>query len=112
MEVHSEPEQDDGMRERLSTAKGKDPRCPRGTRDDPYSIWDLPQVTGKDIQGERLKGNPLEKFYGDCSNTSDFLMQFKQFMSLDQTSAIAKDPIQKATYFLSFMAGTKMKGWT
>jgi hypothetical protein len=26
--------------------------------------------------------------------------------------AIARDPIQKATYFLSFMAGTKMKGWT
>jgi retrotransposon gag protein len=26
-------------------------------------------------------------------------------------SAIARDPIQKAMYFLSFMAGTKTKGW-
>jgi retrotransposon gag protein len=33
-------------------------------------------------------------------------------MSLNRTSAIAKDPIRKATYFLSFMTGTKTKGWT
>jgi hypothetical protein len=33
-------------------------------------------------------------------------------MSLNWTSAIARDPIQKATYFLSFMTGTKTKGWT
>jgi retrotransposon gag protein/zinc knuckle protein len=39
-------------------------------------------------------------------------MQFKQFMSLNRTSAIARDPIRKATYFLSFMTGTKTKGWT
>jgi retrotransposon gag protein len=26
-------------------------------------------------------------------------------------SAIARDPIQKATYFLFFMTGTKTKGW-
>jgi retrotransposon gag protein len=32
-------------------------------------------------------------------------------MSLNWTSAIARDPIQKATYFLSFMTGTKTKGW-
>jgi hypothetical protein len=42
-EVHSEPEQDDGMRERSSTAKGKEPCCPRGTGDDPFGIWDLLQ---------------------------------------------------------------------
>jgi retrotransposon gag protein len=39
-------------------------------------------------------------------------MRFKQFISLNWTSAITRDPIQKATYFLSFMAGTKTKGWT
>jgi hypothetical protein len=39
-------------------------------------------------------------------------MRFKQFMSLNRMSAIARDPIRKATYFLSFMTGTKMKGWT
>jgi hypothetical protein len=74
MEVHSEPEQDNGMRECLSTAKGKDLSCPRGTGDNPYSIWDLPQDTGKDVQGGRLEGNPLKKFYSEHSNTSDFLM--------------------------------------
>jgi retrotransposon gag protein len=43
---------------------------------------------------------------------SDFLMCFKQFMSLNRMSAIARDPIRKATYFLLFMTGTKTKGWT
>jgi retrotransposon gag protein len=62
--------------------------------------------------GEWLKGNPLEKFYRDHNDTSDFLMRFKQFMSLNCIFSIAYDPIQKATYFLSFMAGNKMKGWT
>jgi hypothetical protein len=111
-EVHSEPEQDDRMRERLSTAKGKDPRHPRETGDDPFGIWDLPQDNEKNSLGGRLKGNPPKKFSGDRSDTSDFLMRFKQFMSLNQTSAIARDPIRKATYFLSFMTGTKTKGWT
>jgi retrotransposon gag protein len=111
-EVHLEPEQDDGMRERSSTAKGKDPRRPRGTGDDPFGIWDLPQDNEKNPPGGRLEGNPPEKFSRDCSDTSDFLMHFKQFMSLNQTSAITRDPIWKATYFLSFMTGIKTKGWT
>jgi hypothetical protein len=111
-EVHSEPEQDDGMRERSSTAKGKDPRHPRGTGDDPFGIWDLLQNDEKNPPGGRLEGNPPEKFSGDCSDTSDFLMWFKQFMSLNQTLAIARDPIRKAMYFLSFMTRTKTKGWT
>jgi retrotransposon gag protein/zinc knuckle protein len=111
-EAHSEPEQDDAMREKSSMAKGKDPRRPRGTGDDPFSIWDLPQDNEKGSPGGRLEGNPPEKFSGDRSDTSDFLMWFKQFMSLNHTSAIARDPIRKATYFLSFMTGTKTKGWT
>jgi retrotransposon gag protein len=100
------------MRERSSTAKGKDPRRPRGTEDDPFGIWDLPQNNEKSSLGGRLKGNPPEKFSGDRSDTSDFLMRFKQFMSLNRTLAIARDPIQKAMYFLSFMTRTKTKGWT
>jgi retrotransposon gag protein len=111
-EAHSEPEQDDSMREKSSTAKGKDLRRPRGTGDDPFGIWDLPQENEKNSPGGRLEGNPPEKFSGDHSDTSDFLMRFKQFMSLNRTSAIAKDPIRKAMYFLSFMTGTKTKGWT
>jgi retrotransposon gag protein len=100
------------MRERSSTAKGKDPHRPRGTGDDPFGVWDLPQDNEKSSPGGRLEGNPPEKFSGDRSDTSDFLMHFKQFMSLNRTSAITRDPIRKATYFLSFMTGTKMKGWT
>jgi hypothetical protein len=111
-EIHSELEQDDGMREQSSTAKGKDPCQPRGTGDNPFGIWDLPQDTEKNMQGGQLEGNPLKKFYGDQSDTSNFLLWFKQFMSLNQTLAIAWDPIQKAMYFLSFMAETKMKEWT
>jgi retrotransposon gag protein len=64
------------------------------------------------MQGGQLEGNPPKKFYGDRNDTSNFLMRFKQFMSLNWTSAIAQDPIWKATYFFSFMAGNKMKGWT
>jgi retrotransposon gag protein len=111
-EAHSEPEQDDAMREKSSTAKGKDPRRPKGTGDNPFGIWDLLQDSEKNSPGGRLEGNPPEKFSGDRSDTSDFLMRFKQFMSLNRTSAIARDPIRKATYFLSFMTGTKTKGWT
>jgi hypothetical protein len=111
-EVHSEPEQDKGMREQSSTTKGKNPCCFRGTRDNPFSIWNLSEEMEKPMTGGQLEGNPLEKFYGDRNDTSDFLMRFKQFMSLNWTSAIARDPIWKATYFLSFMAGNKMKGCT
>jgi hypothetical protein len=64
-EAHSEPEQDDVMRERSSTAKGKDPHRPRGTGDDPFSIWDLPQDGEKGSPGGRLEGNPPEKFSRD-----------------------------------------------
>jgi hypothetical protein len=73
-EAHSEPEQDNAMRERSSTAKGKDPRHPRGTGDDPFGIWDLPQDNEKSPSGGRLEGNPPEKFSGDRSDTSDFLI--------------------------------------
>jgi hypothetical protein len=56
-QVHSEPEQDDTMREQSSTAKGKEPHHPRGTGDDPFGIWDLPQEADKAIQGEQPEGN-------------------------------------------------------
>jgi hypothetical protein len=49
--AHSEPEQDDVMRERSSTVKGKDPCRPRGTGDDPFGIWDLPQESEKNSLG-------------------------------------------------------------
>jgi hypothetical protein len=71
------------MREQSSTARGKNPQHPKGTGDDLFSLWDLSQDSDKNIQGGRLEGNPLEKFYGDRNDTSDFLMRFKQFMSLN-----------------------------
>jgi hypothetical protein len=81
------------MRERSSTAKGKNLCHPRGTGNDPFGIWDLSEGTKKPAQGGWLEGNPSEKFYGDHNNTSNFLMRFKQFMSLNCTSAITQDPI-------------------
>jgi hypothetical protein len=77
------------MREHSSTVKGKNPRCPRGTGDNPFSIWDLSEETEKPMQEGQLEDNPPEKFYRDHNDMSNFLMRFKQFMSLNQTSAIA-----------------------
>jgi hypothetical protein len=81
------------MREKSSTAKGKDPRCPKGTGNNPFGIWDLPQESEKNSLGGQLEGNPPEKFSGDRSDMSNFLMRFKQFMLLNHTLAIARDPI-------------------
>ncbi len=96
------------MPERSSMAKG---RKPRGTGDDPFGIDDLYPTTDQPKWG-RLEGNPPEKFDGERNDTNDFLMRFHQFMSLNQDASIARDPIKKATYFLSFMKGNKTKGWT
>src|SRR5260370_1375184 len=96
------------MPERSSTAKGKKPR---GSGDDPFGMEDLYTTTDQPKWG-RLEGNPPEKFNGERNDTNDFLMRFCQFMSLNRDTAIARDPIKKATYFLSFMKGNKTKGWT
>jgi hypothetical protein len=71
------------MREQSSTARARDLHCPGGTGNDPFSIWDLLEDTKKPMQGGQLEGNPPEKFYGDHNDTSNFLMRFKQFMSLN-----------------------------
>ncbi len=96
------------MPKQLSTAKGK---ALRGMGDDPFGIADL-HTTMDQSQWGQLEGNPPDKFDGERNNTNDFLMRFHQFMSLNCDVAIARDPIKKATYFLSFMKGNKMKGWT
>ena len=96
------------MPERSSTARGKKPQ---GTGDDPFGIEDLYTTTDQPKWG-RLEGNPPEKFDGERNDTNNFLMRFRQFMSLNCDASIARDPIKKATYFLSFMKGNKMKGWT
>jgi len=60
----------------------------------------------------QLEGNPPNKFDGERNDTNNFLMRFHQFMLLNCDAAITRDSIKKATYFLSFMKGNKMKGWT
>ncbi len=105
--VHSHIEPDDTMPERSSTARGK---RPQGIGDDPFGISDLNTTTDQPRWG-RLEGNPPNKFNGERNDTNDFLMRFRQFMSLNCDAAIARDPIKKATYFLSFMKGNKTKGW-
>ncbi len=79
--------------------------------DNPFGISDLYTTMDQPKWG-RLKGNPLDKFNGERNDTNDFLMRFRQFMSLNHDAAIARDPIKKATYFLSFIKGNKTKGWT
>ena len=79
--------------------------------DDPFRLSDLNTTTDQPRWG-RLKGNPPKKFNGERNDTNNFLMRFHQFMSLNRDTSIARDPIKKATYFLSFMKGNKMKGWT
>ena len=106
--IQSNVERDDTMAEWSSTAKGK---TPWGTGDNPFGIEDLYTTTDQPQWG-RLEGNPPEKFDGKRNDTNDFLMRFCQFMSLNRDTAIARDPIKKATYFLSFMKGNKTKGWT
>ncbi len=102
--VRSDIENDDAMPERSSMAKGK---RPWGTGDDPFGIADLHTTMDQPRWG-RLEGNLPDKFDGE----RDFLMWFHQFMSLNWDAAIARDLIKKVTYFLSFMKGNKMKGWT
>ncbi len=106
--IRSNINHDDAMPERSSTAKG---RVPQGTGDDPFGIADLHTTMDQPRWGQ-LEGNPPDKFNGERNDTNNFLMQFHQFMSLDQDAAITRDPIKKATYFLFFMKGNKMKGWT
>jgi hypothetical protein len=49
--ICSKPKHDEGIRECSSTARAKDPCHPKGTRDDPFGIWDLPKDMGKAAQG-------------------------------------------------------------
>ncbi len=72
---------------------------------------DLQTATDQPRWGQ-LEGNPPNKFNGERNDTNNFLMRFHQFMLLNCDAAITRDLIKKATYFLSFMKGNKMKGWT
>src|SRR5258708_9515713 len=100
-------EHNDAMPEQSSMAKE---RAPQGMGDDPFGLTDL--HTMDQPKWEQVEGKTPNKCDGERNNTNDFLMRFHQFMSLNRDAAVARDPIKKATYFLSFMKGNKTKGWT
>ena len=64
-----------------------------------------------DAKDIRLEGIPPDRFEGDRSKTVGFLIQFKRFMLMNQQASIARDPICKASYFLSLMGGPKVDTW-
>jgi hypothetical protein len=98
--VRSEPERDAPMPEQSSTARGH-----------PFALFENQPSEQERPRGGPLQGIPPEKFDGERNDTEDFLMRFKHHMALNRDSAIAVDPIKKAMYFLSFMKGSKTRGW-
>ena len=59
-----------------------------------------------------LEGNPPDRFNGDRSCTCRFLMQFCQFMLMNDGATIAQNDIKKCTYFLSLLEGPQVEGWS
>ena len=59
-----------------------------------------------------LEGNPPDCFNGDQTRTCRFLMQFWQFMLMNDGATIAQNDIKKCTYFLSLMGGPQVDGWS
>jgi len=92
------------------TAQGKPPCQPCGTRDDPFSLENLPQ-DDKEEKAHWLEGIHPDKFNGDHSQTTRFLAAFNWFMLMNYKANIAKDPIMHSIYFLSLLEGPKCEGW-
>jgi len=92
------------------TAQDKPPRRPCGTGDNPFTFENLPQ-DDKEDKAHQLEGIHLDKFNGDCSQTTRFLATFNQFMLMNYRADIAKDPIMHSIYFLLLLEGLKCEGW-
>ena len=56
---------------------------PRGTGDDPFGLTNLMSDL-MDDKPIRLEGIPPDRFEGDQAKTHQFLIQFKQFMMMNQ----------------------------
>jgi len=59
-----------------------------------------------------LEGNPPDRFDGNRARTRHFLLQFRQFMLMNDDASISHNDIKKCTYFLSLIEGPKVEGWT
>ena len=92
------------------TARGKEPRRPQGTGDDPFTFNNLLDED-KDDKAHRLEGIHPDKYNGDRSQTTRFLSTFNRFMLMNYKADIAKDPIMRSIYFLSLLEGPKCEGW-
>ena len=75
-----------------------------------YGIRDLDDEEPKREKHVRLEGIPPNKFDGDRSTMHQFLVQFKQFMIMNNEANIAQNLMFKAAYFLLLMDGSKVKG--
>ena len=83
---------------------------PHGTEDNPFGLANL-MNDPMDNKPIWLEGIPPDRYKGDQAKTHQFLTQFKQFMMINQWSAIAQDPLSKSAYFLSLIGGSKADGW-
>src|SRR5258708_26944079 len=61
---------------------------------------------------QRLEGNPPDRFDGNRAHTRRFLLQFRQYMLMNDDASISRNNIKKCTYFLSLIEGPKVEGWT
>jgi hypothetical protein len=93
------------------TPRGLPPKKPRAKKNDHFfsdDEGDEERPKGKPV---RLKGNAPTPFDGDRSKTEYFLAEFRRYMRLNNNSTMARDPMKKATYFLSLVKGENVHGW-
>src|SRR5260221_719944 len=81
-----------------------------GDPDDPMQAATLRAAHAMGYQ--RLEGNPPDRFDGNRARTRRFLLQFRQFMLMNDDTSISRNDIKKCTYFLSLIEGPKVEGWT
>src|SRR5260221_215234 len=81
-----------------------------GEPDDPMEAATLRAARAMGYQ--RLEGNPPDRFDGNRARTRRFLLQFRQFMLMNDDTSISRNDIKKCTYFLSLIEGPKVEGWT
>jgi len=87
--------------------------APGGTGDDPSTSVNYNVDEDRKDSSGRLKGDLPKVFDGNRRETVKFLTEFKRFMTMNEArgAPIAKDPINKAAYFLSRIRGRNVEGW-
>src|SRR5260221_3605574 len=88
-------------------------RGDRGGGDDPDDPMASVALRAAHAMGYQcLEGNPPDRFDGNRVRTRRFLLQFRQFMLMNDNTSISRNNIKKCTYFLSLIKGPKVEGWT